>query len=116
MGMPQVPDGNNRPTLDQTIIALLESIALEELAIAHVLNAEGEKMQEIVRKYGCEEICYCQLEDGFKNVNSTIVNLIMKEWLLVTKMANVMELKDVLCKEKKDCFKNDPCKPKQYGC
>ena len=48
MGMPQIPDGENRPNLNETVIDLLESIALEEMALAHLMNAEAEKMQAFV--------------------------------------------------------------------
>ena len=48
MGMPQIPDGKNRPDLQDTVIDLLESIALEEMALAHLMNAEAEKVQAFV--------------------------------------------------------------------
>lgn len=48
MGMPEIPSGNNRPSLPETVIDLLESIALEEMALAHLINAEAEKLQAFV--------------------------------------------------------------------
>jgi len=48
VGMPQIPDGKNRPDLQDTVIDLLESIALEEMALAHLMNAEAEKVQAFV--------------------------------------------------------------------
>lgn len=48
MGMPKIPDGNHRPSLEETLIDLLESIALEEMALAHLMNAEAEKVQAFV--------------------------------------------------------------------
>ena len=93
MGMPQIPDGKNRPTFDQTMIDLLESIALEEMALAHVMNAEGEKMQEIVKRFSCQDLCYCQLESSCKTTQSMINNLIMKEWLLLNKLNTIIEVK-----------------------
>lgn len=94
MGMPQIPDGKNRPNFNQTIIDLLESIALEEMAIAHIINAEGEKLQEVTKRYACNDLCYCELQENCKNTHGIINSLIMKEWLLLTKMGAVIELKD----------------------
>ncbi len=92
MGMPQIPDGKNRPTYDETIIDLLESIALEEMAIAHILNAEGEKLQELIKRFCCCDVGFFQLHENCKTTNSLINNLIMKEWLLLTKMNTILEM------------------------
>ena len=94
MGMPEIPDGKNRPTFHETIIDLLESIALEEMAISHLLNAQGEKMQELIKFYSANCICYNQLESGFKSSQAMITSLIMKEWLLITKMQSVLEIEN----------------------
>ncbi|MEW9668520.1 hypothetical protein [Ammoniphilus sp. 3BR4] len=48
--MPQIPQNKHRPTIDETIIDLLESIALEETALSHIINAEAEKIQAFVGK------------------------------------------------------------------
>jgi hypothetical protein len=44
MGMPIIIPG----TGNQAINDLIESVALQETAISHILNAEGEKMQAII--------------------------------------------------------------------
>lgn len=92
MGMPQIPEGTYRPSLGETVIDLLESIALEEMALAHIINAEGEKLQEIVTRYECNDLCYLQLKDGCQDSHSMINSLIMKEWLLLTKLKVVMDI------------------------
>lgn len=92
MGMPQIPDGKNRPSYSETIVDLLESIALEEMAIAHILNAEGEKLQAITKRYSCCDLCYHQLEDGFNSSQDVINSLIMKEWLLLSKMKSIISI------------------------
>ncbi|MFI3226099.1 MAG: hypothetical protein R3Y09_01705 [Clostridia bacterium] len=92
MGMPQIPEGKNRPNLDETVIDLLESIALEEMAMAHILNAEGEKLQEIVKRFSCKEVCFSQIEDCFKDSQFMVNNLIMKEWLLLNKLNTVIKI------------------------
>lgn len=46
MGMPVITPGTG--TREQAITDLMTSVALEEAALAHILNAEGEKIQKIV--------------------------------------------------------------------
>ncbi len=46
MSMPVIePSDTSR---DQAITDLIESIALEETALSHILNAEGEKLQAVI--------------------------------------------------------------------
>ncbi|MEG0297796.1 MAG: hypothetical protein RR620_13830 [Clostridium sp.] len=46
MSMPViVPSSTSR---DQAITDIIESVALEQTALSHILNAEGEKIQKIV--------------------------------------------------------------------
>ncbi|WP_405115451.1 hypothetical protein MHH28_12800 [Paenibacillus sp. FSL K6-1217] len=47
MSNPNIPNISPMVTLtrDDTVNLLLSSIALQELALAHILNAEGEKLQ-----------------------------------------------------------------------
>lgn len=93
MGMPKIPYEEYRPTLDETIIDLLETIALEEMAIADIMNAEGEKLQAVTSRFCSRELCYNQLQENCNNTKQIINSLIMKEWLLLTKMNSIMELK-----------------------
>ena len=108
MGMPEIPDGKNRPSYHETIIDLLESIALEEMAIAHIMNAEGEKLQEITRRFGCHELHFPQLEDGCRSTHDMVNSLIMQEWLLLNKMNSILAIRP--------CYPQDmptppPCPP-----
>ena len=66
MGMPRI---ENTP-IDRNcaLTALLQSIALQEAALAHILNAEGEKIQRVV----CEAKCV----DDLLNVNESVTNTI----------------------------------------
>ena len=46
MGMPVITASST--TRDQAITDLIQSVALEETALSHILNAEGEKIQKMV--------------------------------------------------------------------
>lgn len=46
MGMPVITPSTT--TRSQAITDLIESVALEETALSHILNAEGEKIQKMV--------------------------------------------------------------------
>ena len=46
MGMPVITPGTG--TRDQAITDIVESVALQQTAMSHILNAEGEKMQAII--------------------------------------------------------------------
>lgn len=46
MGMPVITPSTT--TRAQAITDIIESVALEETALSHILNAEGEKIQKMV--------------------------------------------------------------------
>lgn len=52
MSMPKYPERSHPPARRQLINDLIESLALEELAIAHFINAEAEKVQAFTGPYG----------------------------------------------------------------
>ena len=62
-----------RVSLDQAVIDLLESIALQESALSHILCAESQKM-------GMEELDLCKLlevNDSATNMVHAVANLEM---------------------------------------
>lgn len=100
MSMPTIPDVKAKIeiTLEETVKLLLASIAFEELSLAHIMNAEAEKIQEII-KSGCGN----KLNDLVcidKSVERIIRDVIKKEILLEFKFENILELMD---KNIKDC-------------
>ena len=101
MGMPKIPEGTYRPSFDDVIIDLFESIALEEMAISHILNAEGKKFQSVVRNYKCNLIDIKDLYKVTDSSNNMIINLIFKEWLLLTKFNTI---KDYALKKDNKCY------------
>jgi hypothetical protein len=56
--MPTIPDIKPKIEIkfEETIVLLLSSIALEELGLAHIINAEAEKIQEVVKNPGCNKL------------------------------------------------------------
>jgi hypothetical protein len=90
--MPNVPNitPNINIEIEEVVNLLLVSIALEELGISHIINAEGEKIQEVIAKHGCME----DLLKIDKSVQTTLRDLIKKEMLLEFKFENILELID----------------------
>ncbi|WP_280771725.1 hypothetical protein [Salipaludibacillus daqingensis] len=103
MSMPNVPKQPYRPDLDQTVIDLLESIALEEIALSHLLNAEAEKIQTYLCKFlKCEHTNHKELISFNKTVNSTLSTIVMKEFLLLRKLETTLQITDDKEKPEKD--------------
>jgi len=105
MSMPQIPEEKYRPSLQETVIDLLESIALEEIAISHLLNAEAEKTQALVNKL-CHDESYNLFKELVKCNKATckiVDTVIIKEWLLLKKMETVLEIDCCLKDNKEKC-------------
>lgn len=45
MSMPTFPTEMNTPTREEALTQIISSIAMEELGLSHIINAEGEKIQ-----------------------------------------------------------------------
>lgn len=103
MSMPNIPDiaPNISVNRGQVINVLLASIALEELGLAHIINAEGEKIQAVLggRPSIGDLICIN------KAVMKTLRDVVKKEILLQYKLDEVIELLhcDSDCPPKKRC-------------
>lgn len=94
MSMPTIPEGKHRPKFNEVIIDLLESIALEEMAISHLINAEAEKVQAFVGKDLNFPTCPTNMEINLFNheVHKLVDRIVMKEWLLLRKLEDVINL------------------------
>lgn len=92
MGMPQIPEGTHRPDPQEAVVDLLESIALEEMALSHLLNAQGEKSQALVKQFSSQQISYGQMMEGFQLAQQMINSIIMNQWLLYAKLGTVVTL------------------------
>ena len=90
MSFPNVPNITPEISLKRkdAINLLLTSIAMEELAISHVLNAEAEKLQHVIKM----EVCFEELMKTNASLERVIKTLIKKEMLLQFKLENIMDL------------------------
>jgi len=82
MGMPVITASD--VTREQAITDLIQSVALEEAAIAHILNAEGEKMQKII---AMEDVTVQQLMDLNDSVLEMVKTVTELEKMLKEKLA-----------------------------
>ena len=87
------------PNIDKccAVSALLQSIALEETAISHILNAEGEKIQKVLNMHNCD--CKDVLEVN-KSVQDTVDKITSLEIVLKAKLDLVIPILDDCKKEK----------------
>lgn len=69
MSMPSISTNPHPISMCQAITDLIESIALEEAALSHILNAEGEKLQRII---AMDEASVCQIVE----VNENVMNMV----------------------------------------
>ncbi|WP_028562892.1 hypothetical protein [Paenibacillus pinihumi] len=80
-------------TIGQTVSLLLASIALEELALAHIINAEAEKIQFVVGTLGPGLTPPATLSNLLaidESVRRTLQEVVRKEILLQQKLDTVL--------------------------
>ncbi|MDD4643817.1 MAG: hypothetical protein PHW90_02185 [Bacilli bacterium] len=113
MSMPQIPENKHRPSLKCVVIDLLESVAMEEISISHLINAEAEKIQAFVGNKTdfpfCNEIK--EVMDFSKIISDFLEKIIMKQWILLNKLNKIIEIG-------KPCFHHNKCDDdeKYYDC
>ncbi|WP_276569954.1 DUF4573 domain-containing protein [Bacillus thuringiensis] len=98
MSQPNLPDINPNITLtrEEAINLLLSSIAMQELGLAHIINAEGEKLQYALGTLTNNNLAtpptFDQLIQLNKSVQSTLKSASETEMLLKGKLESVMEM------------------------
>lgn len=97
MSMPNIPDIN--PTIDiktpDVINLLLASIAFEELGLAHIINAEAEKIQSVLGTLPGQTVnnpTVNQLERIDNITGRVLRDVIKKEMLLQFKLEDILDL------------------------
>lgn len=81
MGMPVIIPGSI--TQERAVGDLIESIAMEESALAHILNAESEKLLAVINRAATT---YSELLAVNRSVESTVREIIRLELLLQAKL------------------------------
>ncbi|MEG2440040.1 MAG: hypothetical protein RSB37_00890 [Acetivibrio sp.] len=88
---------------------IIESIAIMEMALAHILNAEGEKLQKVIA--GTKDIN--KILEVNKVVNQVVVDVTHLEIALYDKLALVKEICKICGECPKECSKECFCE-KRY--
>ena len=78
--------------------SLLQSIALEEAAISHILNAEGEKLQKAISMHTCSQKDLIEINKSVEDMVEKIINL---ETILKAKLEMVLPLLEECDKHEK---------------
>lgn len=97
MSFPNIPDVslNLSVSTDKIANLLLASIAFEELGLAHVINAEAEKIQSVLGTLNGQTSKNPSLNDLERidnSVDGVLKDVIMKEMLLLFKLENVLSI------------------------
>lgn len=98
MSMPEFPEEGLNITEEQAFNMLLTSIAMEELALSHIMNAEGEKLQYVLGTL--PGTCgTCPTTDEVIQVNKSITKLLetvaQNQLVLKSKLENILEAKNM---------------------
>lgn len=117
MGIPTLPKELHRPSLDETIIDLMESIAKEELALSHLVTSESNKIKAFIGK----ELDFptypttAEILTFNYSVNKLMDTVLMKEWLLLKKLETVSHIKNTLTTQGNSCkCHHGSCEEEEY--
>ncbi|MEG0365822.1 MAG: hypothetical protein RR585_03240 [Coprobacillus sp.] len=82
MSMPVITHGD--VTREEAITDIIESVALEETALSHILNAEGEKLQAVIAISGVSAETLLATNKSVKGMVDAVTRL---EVVLQSKLA-----------------------------
>ncbi len=95
MSLPEFPTISPEITREGALNMILASIAMEELALSHILNAEGEKLQYILGTLPCScdsiDPSFCQLMEANKSIGCLLDSVMQNQAFLKSKMEKVLE-------------------------
>ena len=89
MSMPSFPDKETVLSSDEALNSILTSIAMEEAALSHIINAEGEKIQYVLAG-NCADMRDVLMVN--KSVTSLLDRVIDLQIILKSKMLLVKDL------------------------
>lgn len=93
MSMPSFPPDGADLTREEALTMIITSIAMEELALSHILNAEGEKLQYVLGTLPGSSPCACP-QDVLavnKSVTALVEAVTQNQILLKNKLDQVLE-------------------------
>jgi len=91
MSLPTVPDINPVISLtrEEVYHLLLTSVAMEELGLSHIMNAEGEKIQKILNS---DEVCLESMLMINRSVERILRSIMKNQLLLLCKLEDILTL------------------------
>lgn len=114
MSLPNIPNITPLISLNRcdTINLLLSSIAMEEIGLSHILNAEGEKIQLFLKS---SPKCLHDFLEFNNSINRTLSMVVKSQILLELKLEEVVELeRKTPCAD--HCSHRKPKKPCKSTC
>ncbi len=115
MSFPNIPEVSPEIDLcrEEIINLLLASVAFEELGLAHIINAEAEKLQFVLGTLGEDDNHPCNhphhrptIEDLLKinrSVERTLRTVVKNQMLLQFKLEDIMDIpEEKPCKDEDD--------------
>ena len=94
MSMPSFPPNGANMTREEALTMIIASIAMEELALSHILNAEGEKLQYILGTLpsASPRACPQDVLAVNKSVTALVEAVTQNQMLLKNKLNQVLEV------------------------
>ena len=102
MTTPQFPKSDEILSCEEVINAILTSIALEEIGLSHILNAEGEKIQYVL-KHCADTRTVIEINESVSAVLDRVIDL---QFILKNKMRLAEKLES---KHMPKCCYRDKC-------
>lgn len=93
------PPPRPKPCKGQELCDIIESIALTETALSHILNAEGEKLQRVLELTEDPQL----LLETNKSISNTISNVTHLEYVLFEKLRIAQEMSNREEQKHKSC-------------
>ena len=112
MSMPSFPSNGADMTREEALTMIIASIAMEELALSHILNAEGEKLQYILGTLPGTSPCACPQDvlTVNKSVTALVEAVTQNQMLLKNKLSQVLEFCPLPPAPPPPC-RPEPCPP-----
>lgn len=121
MSMPNIPNITPIINIDRekAINMLMASIAMEEIGLSNIINAESEKIKYILNPHKCKSASIQEIKEVNQSVEKVMRNVMKIQFLLQDKLENIINVipKEQTCPNP-DCneYTKSKCKPKCKEC